>query len=97
MKAINIHFFSTTDNSQAKPKTGKAAKPAKVVLTGYISSSGKLVFPAKTVANLGINLDNTFSVQLNSTILIKSALRIAFLTLLGLIGAHAVSCLSASA
>lgn len=59
MKAINIHFFSPTENSQAKPKTEKAAKPTRVVLTGYVSSTGKLVLPAKTVANLGVDLDNT--------------------------------------
>ncbi|MFD2937774.1 hypothetical protein [Spirosoma flavum] len=59
MKAINIHFFFPNENSQAKPKTEKAAKPAKVVLTGYISSAGKLVLPAKTVASIGVNLDTT--------------------------------------
>ena len=37
----------------------KAAKPTNVVLAGYISSSGKLVLPAKTVVNLGIGLDTT--------------------------------------
>jgi hypothetical protein len=60
MKAINIHFFSPNENSQVKPKTEKAAKPANVVLTGYISSAGKLVLPAKTVASIGVNLDTTF-------------------------------------
>lgn len=60
MKAINIHFFSPTENSQAKPKTDKAVKPANVMLTGYISSTGKLVLPAKTVASIGVDLETTF-------------------------------------
>jgi len=59
MKALKINFFSPTQNSPTKAKSPKAAKPAKVVLRGYISSTGKLTLPAKTVANLGINLDDT--------------------------------------
>ena len=59
MKAINIHFFSPTENAQPKYKSKKAAKPAKVVLSGYISSSGKLVLPTQTVTNLGLDLDAT--------------------------------------
>jgi hypothetical protein len=59
MKAINIHFFSPTENSQPKSTSKKVAKPAKVVLSGYISSSGKLVLPTQTVTNLGLDLDAT--------------------------------------
>jgi hypothetical protein len=59
MKAINIHFFSPTENQQPTAKADKVAKPAKVILTGYISSAGKLVLPAKTVAHLGVDLSKT--------------------------------------
>jgi hypothetical protein len=59
MKAITIHFFSPIENNPAKPSRQKAEKPTKVVLSGYISSTGKLVLPAKTVANLGLDLDTT--------------------------------------
>ncbi|AUD01128.1 hypothetical protein [Spirosoma pollinicola] len=59
MKALTINFFSPAENSPAIAKPSKAAKPVKVALTGYISSTGKLTLPAKTVANLGINLDET--------------------------------------
>lgn len=59
MKALAINFFSTAENSPTKAKRSKSAKPVKVELTGYISSTGKLTLPAKTVANLGINLDDT--------------------------------------
>ena len=59
MKAINIHFLSPTENAQPKAKSEQAAKPAKVVLTGYISSVGKLVLPTNTVTNLGLDLDAT--------------------------------------
>lgn len=59
MKALTIHFFSSTENSPAKPETKKAVKAAEVVLTGYISSTGKLVIPAKTVSNLGLDLGVT--------------------------------------
>lgn len=59
MKAINIHFFSPTENQQPIAKAEKVAKPVKVILTGYISSAGKLVLPAKTVAQLGVDLSKT--------------------------------------
>ncbi|AUD06590.1 hypothetical protein [Spirosoma pollinicola] len=59
MKAINIHFFSPTENQQPKAKAEKAAKPAKLLLTGHISTTGKLVLPAKTVAHLGVDLNKT--------------------------------------
>ncbi|GAB4029029.1 hypothetical protein [Spirosoma koreense] len=59
MKAANIRFFSPTENKQPTAKAEKATKPAKVKLSGYVSSAGKLVFPAKTVAHIGVDLDNT--------------------------------------
>jgi hypothetical protein len=59
MKAIKIHFFSPTENQQPKDKAEKAAKPAKLILTGYISTAGKLVLPAKTVSHLGVDLSKT--------------------------------------
>ncbi|GAB3783606.1 hypothetical protein GCM10028818_41940 [Spirosoma horti] len=59
MKALTINFFSPDENSPTKAKRSKSAKPVKVELTGYISSTGKLTLPAKTTANLGINLNDT--------------------------------------
>lgn len=59
MKALTINFFSPTENSPTKAKSPKAAKPVKVSLTGYISSTGKLTLPAKTVSNLGVDLNAT--------------------------------------
>jgi len=59
MKALTINFFSPAENNPTKAKRSKAAKLVKVALTGYISSTGKITLPAKTVANLDINLDDT--------------------------------------
>ena len=59
MKAINIRFFSIQDNQLDKPKKDKSTTPRNVVLTGYISASGKLIFPAKTVTQLGVDVENT--------------------------------------
>ncbi|QHW01638.1 hypothetical protein GJR95_41115 [Spirosoma endbachense] len=59
MKSIAIRFFSPQDNIVSSPKTEKATKTKNRTLTGYISPIGKLVFPAKTVADLGIDFDNT--------------------------------------
>ncbi|GAB4039451.1 hypothetical protein [Spirosoma gilvum] len=59
MKALDIRFFSLAENSQFKAKKVKVSKTKKIVLTGYISNAGKLVFPAKTVSNLEIDLDST--------------------------------------
>ena len=54
MKAKQIRFFSPNENSESKKK--KKEKVAKAVpATGYISSTGKLVFPDKTVAQLGLD------------------------------------------
>lgn len=59
MKAVNIRFFSPTDNSDLKTKAPQAPTLPKVVLSGYISPAGKLVLSHKTAANLGIDLDKT--------------------------------------
>ena len=48
MKPQEIHFYSPQENREVKKKN--TPKPAS--MTGYISSVGKLVFPAKTVAQL---------------------------------------------
>lgn len=58
MKSIDIRFFSSQENSLPKDKKAKNPKPKKVVLNGYISGAGKLVFPAKIVAELGIDIEN---------------------------------------
>ena len=57
MKVPPIRFYSSADNSETKPK--KESKPKPVDLTGYISSAGKLVFPAKTVEQLGLDPETT--------------------------------------
>ncbi len=63
MKANEIRFFSPQENQVIKNEKAKATQPRKVILTGYISASGKLVFPAKTAAELGIDAENsTFKV-----------------------------------
>lgn len=59
MKNIEIDFFSVHENKPAKPKKEKPAKAETPVLTGYISPSGKLVLPAKTVAQLGMDIEGT--------------------------------------
>lgn len=56
MKATQIRFFSPQDNSKPKEKSKALAKP--VPVTGYISSAGKLVFPDKAVAKLGLDPEN---------------------------------------
>ena len=55
MKAIAIRFFSPQENNAPTQKKGKASSLKPIILTGYISGSGKLVFPAKTVAVLGLD------------------------------------------
>ncbi|OIN58655.1 hypothetical protein [Arsenicibacter rosenii] len=51
MKEKELRFFSVEENSKPGPK--KETK--EVELTGTISAFGKLVFPSKTVEQLGIN------------------------------------------
>lgn len=49
MKARAIKFFSPEDNVSVVKKTEEKPKP-----TGYVSTSGKLVLPPKTLEELGI-------------------------------------------
>ena len=57
MKAKQIRFFSPDENSETKKKTETSvAKPTPV--TGHISATGKLVFSAKAVAQLGFDPSN---------------------------------------
>ena len=57
MKAKQIRFFSQNENSEAKTqKEKKAVKETPA--TGYISSAGKVVFPNKTITQLGIDTEN---------------------------------------
>ncbi|QJW90220.1 hypothetical protein HNV11_12960 [Spirosoma taeanense] len=55
MKAKEIRFFKIEDNSEQKPKV--QAKPA--TITGYISTGGKIVFPAKSVKQLNFDPETT--------------------------------------
>lgn len=58
MKNKVIRFFSTQDNTLAKPKKEKAlAKSKPVKLEGYISPAGKLVIPAKNFDQLELPTD----------------------------------------
>ena len=54
MKAKQIRFFSPQENSESKPQKNKTAVK-QAPATGYISSAGKVVFPNKTVTQLGID------------------------------------------
>ena len=56
MKLKAIKFFSPEENV---PKT-KATEKAAPLPTGYISNSGKLVFPAKALGDLGIHPESTY-------------------------------------
>ncbi|WP_018620907.1 hypothetical protein [Spirosoma luteum] len=54
MKAKQIRFFSQNENSETKQsKTKTEAKPTPA--TGYISTAGKVVFPNKTIDQLGFD------------------------------------------
>lgn len=55
MKVKSIKFFSPEENVS---KT-KAAEKAQPLPTGYISNSGKLVFPATALSDLGIDPETT--------------------------------------
>ncbi|WP_342086165.1 hypothetical protein [Dyadobacter sp. OTU695] len=55
MKLRAIKFFSPEENVS---KTKEAAKEA-LLPTGYISNSGKLVFPATALRDLGIDPEST--------------------------------------
>lgn len=58
MKAAQIRFFSPQENSKPKVKEKSTTKKATPV-TGYISAAGKLVFPGKSIAQLGFDSENT--------------------------------------
>lgn len=57
MKAKQIRFFSPNENSESTKKSEKSVAKAAPV-TGYISSTGKLVFPAKSISQLGFDPNN---------------------------------------
>jgi len=56
MKAKQIRFFSPNENSETK-KEKRVAKA--VPATGYISGTGKLIFPNKTIGQLGFDPQST--------------------------------------
>lgn len=58
MKATAIHFYSPLDNSEPQKKS--TPKEKAVPVTGYIGTSGKLVFPHKSITQLPFNPDETF-------------------------------------
>lgn len=55
MASKDIRFFLPEEN---QPKTKEIVK-AKALPTGYISSAGKIIFPAATIEELGIEPDST--------------------------------------
>ncbi len=57
MKATELKFYSPQDNSETKKKQESA--PKSVTVTGYVSTGGKIVFPAKSVAQLPFDPDTT--------------------------------------
>ena len=56
MKLKAIKFFSPEENVEKVQKASKAAPLPK----GYISNSGKLVFPATVLGDLGIDPESTY-------------------------------------
>lgn len=54
MKPKQIRFFSPNENSETKKKATKSVVKAAPV-KGYISATGKLVFPDKAVSQLGFD------------------------------------------
>ena len=62
MKTKQIRFFSPNENSEST-KTKKEKVVKEVPVTGYISATGKLVFPDKSIAKLGLDTqDNRFKI-----------------------------------
>lgn len=57
MKTKQIRFFSPNENSEATKKAKKSVVKAAPV-KGYISATGKLVFPDKSVSQLGLDPQN---------------------------------------
>ena len=58
MKVTQIRFFTSGDNTPKVPKPNSANPPKLVPLTGYISPTGKLVFPQKTIDQLGLAVES---------------------------------------
>ncbi len=54
MKSVSIQFFSPQDNKQPSQK-GATKQPAKALLTGSISATGKLILSPKTVDQLSVD------------------------------------------
>ena len=54
MKPIALQFFSPQDNTQPTQK-GTTKSIRKTLLTGSVSTTGKLVFPLRTVQQLSID------------------------------------------
>lgn len=52
MKPKTIKFFTKQDNV---PEIKKRQRKVKIAPTGYISSSGNLIFPEKTMEEIGVN------------------------------------------
>src|SRR4028119_1294630 len=57
MKEKSIRFYSPSENLEQQQS--KAAAVKEPILTGYISASGKVVLPLKTVEQLGIDPQTT--------------------------------------
>ena len=57
MKTKQIRFFSPTENSETA-KTEKKSVAKSVPAEGYISATGKLVFPNKAISQLGFDPQN---------------------------------------
>ncbi|ARK12113.1 hypothetical protein [Fibrivirga algicola] len=53
MQTEEIRFFSPSENTEEVAPKKRSKKP--VTVTGYISATGKLVLPNKSVEQLGIN------------------------------------------
>ncbi|HEX9956894.1 MAG TPA: hypothetical protein VGA96_06555 [Fibrella sp.] len=61
MQTDEIRFFSPSENAEEVAPKKRSKKTA--IVTGYISATGKLVLPNKTVEQLGLNpSDMTFKV-----------------------------------
>jgi len=80
MKAKQIRFFSPNENSESTKKNEKSVAKAAPV-TGYISSTGRLVFPAKSITQLGFDPTNSrfkvgiLALGFHSLISVRSRLR----------------------
>lgn len=57
MKTKQIRFFSPTENNETTKKEKKSVAKSEPV-EGYISATGKLVFPNKAISQLGFDPQN---------------------------------------